>query len=171
MNAASPIGSPNNWKRGPGSTTSSSAGGGGNLSTMGSSQPTSPYGQPTYGGPGPGPGRTGGGGGGLLNERDAARNNNNYQEAQSPLSPSSDFSLSKYDQQLQPQQQRNLARYPSNDALPNSRSNPSLMSQRSSGADVHENIIIEHYIELQAYVTSNPPIDGTFHPTRLHRQN
>jgi hypothetical protein len=165
MNAVSALDSPNNWRRGPGSSSGGNGaggGGGGNIGPLGSSQPTSPFGgQPTtpYGG------SVGGiGGPGSLSERDAARNNtgnNTYSEAQSPLSPSSDFSLSKYDHHPQQQGQRNLG-YPSNnDAVPNSRSNTSLMSQRSSGADAQENIIIEHYIELHAYVTSNPPIDGT----------
>jgi Spa2 homology domain (SHD) of GIT len=159
MNAA-PLDSPNNWRRGPGS----GSGGGGDAGGLGGGQPTSPFGQPTNSSNYLG----GGGGGGPLSERDVSRNNSNYSEIQSPISPSSDFSLSKYDHHHHPpQQQRNLG-YPSGNSndLPNSRSNASLMSQRSSNADGQDNIIIEHYTELHSYVTSNPPIDGSSHAFR-----
>ena len=155
MNAAS-IDSPNSWRRGPGA----GAGGYG-----GAPPPTSQYGQHLVGSNGP------------LNERDvrniSSNNSSNYPpaDAQSPLSPSSEFSLSKYDHQPQQQQQRNNLPYSASTnsddhPLPNSRSNTSLMSQRSSaaGAEAQDSVIIEHYTELHTYVTSNPPVDGTYTP-------
>jgi len=165
MNAAS-IDSPNSWRRGPAAGAGAGAGAGG----YGGAQPpppppTSQYGQHLVGSSGP------------LIERDvrniSGNNSSNYPpaDAQSPLSPSSEFSLSKYDHQpQQPQQQRNNLPYStstnSNDhPLPNSRSNTSLMSQRSSAAaEAQDSVIIEHYTELHAYVTSNPPVDGTYPP-------
>ena len=133
MNTAVPLDSPNNWRRGPGSVGGGGAGGGG----------PSPYGQ-GQGNYGPMPPT------GILNERDVPRNNYPQSDIQSPLSPTSDFSLSKYDQQ------RNYT-----GDMPTSRSNQSIISQRSSGApEIQESVISDHYTELYSYVRSAPVIDG-----------
>jgi Spa2 homology domain (SHD) of GIT len=103
-------------------------------------EPTSPYGQPSYAAGG-------------LSERDDPRRNQYYPDSQ--LSPGSEFSVSKYDQQGGYQQQRNLS-FSNTDTLPNNR-----MSQRSSGiSEAQEAIVIDHYNELHSYIHSNPAVDG-----------
>jgi hypothetical protein len=118
----------------------------------------------------------GGGGGGQQNQLghqhansinserdDGRRNQNGYSDLASPMSPSagSDFSFSKYSNDTYFQQQRNLGY--NNEALPNSVSNNSLISHRSSGsnATTRDSVVMEHYVALKKYLTRHLAAEGT----------
>jgi hypothetical protein len=118
----------------------------------------------------------GGGGGGQQNQLghqhansinserdDGRRNQNGYSDLASPMSPSagSDFSFSKYSNDTYFQQQRTLGY--NNEALPNSVSNNSLISHRSSGsnATARDSVVMEHYVALKKYLTRHLAAEGT----------
>lgn len=123
----------------------------------------------------------GGGGGGQQNqlghqhansvnsERDDGRRiQNGYSDLASPMSPSagSDFSFSKYSNDTY-FQQRNQGY--NNEPLPNSASNNSLISQRSSGsnATARDSVVMEHYVALKRYLTRHLAAEGTHHDSRF----
>ena len=94
----------------------------------------------------------------------------------SPLSPSSDFSFSKYQtdntylpQQQQQQQQRgqmgfsnpNLNLQDGGGMLSQSGSNMSLGSNRSEGSiGERDSVVLEHYLRLKNYLTRQYSVDG-----------
>jgi Spa2 homology domain (SHD) of GIT len=105
-------------------------------------------------------------GNGPINERDdrGRLQGGGYSEANSPLSPSagSDFSFSRYNSNDTYPPQRNLA-YPNNEPpMPNSRSNNSLISQRSSGSNSthRDSVVVEHYAALKKYLTRHLAAEG-----------
>jgi hypothetical protein len=109
-------------------------------------------------------------GNGPINERDDRGRNQGggYIEANSPLSPSagSDFSFSRYNSNDTYAPQRNLG-YNNEPPIPNSGSNNSLMSQRSSGSNAtpRDSVVIEHYAALKKYLTRHLAAEGI--PTRI----
>jgi len=131
--------------------------------------PPSTYRPPPLGG---GPGSGYGNGGPSFDEKRDPRNpQQNSTTAQSPLSPTagSDFSFSKYDNGTSPQ--RNNLGYSQGSGgtgnlgagdMPNSGSNNSLMSQRSSGTSApRDSVVIEHYSALKKYLTRQLAGEGT----------
>ena len=105
----------------------------------------------------------------INNERDdGRRNQNGYSDLASPMSPSagSDFSFSKYSNDTY-FQQRNLGY--NNEPLPNSASNNSLISHRSSGsnATARDSIVMEHYSALKRYLTRHLAVEGPHHDNQF----
>ena len=101
------------------------------------------------------------------NERDDRNRNQPYIESiTSPLSPStsSDFSFSKYQSDTNGQQ-RSMG-YNTETPLASSGSNPSMISQRSSGSNngPRDSIVLEHYVALKKYLTRHLAVEGIFFP-------
>jgi len=130
--------------------------------------PPSSYRPPPLGGPGSGYGN--GPSSSFDEKRDPRNPQQNSTTAQSPLSPTagSDFSFSKYDNGTSPQRnnlgysQGSSTNLGAGEMMPNSGSNNSLVSQRSSGTSApRDSVVFEHYTALKKYLTRQLAGEGT----------